>query len=90
MSFIIIFLIRIYQKTISPLLPSSCRFYPSCSNYSIEALQKHGFIYGLYLSVYRILRCNPLCKCGYDPVPDSGTSFHFFKTIHTAEKQQSE
>ncbi|MEO8210647.1 MAG: membrane protein insertion efficiency factor YidD [bacterium] len=69
MSFIAIFFIKFYQRVLSPLLPGSCRFYPSCSNYSIEAFQAHGFFIGLYLTIKRILRCNPFCECGYDPVP---------------------
>ncbi|MBS1550731.1 MAG: membrane protein insertion efficiency factor YidD [Bacteroidetes bacterium] len=81
MSFISIFLIKVYQKTISPILPDSCRFYPSCSHYSIEAFQKHGFFYGLFLTVYRVLRCNPFCKGGYDPVPEKKPCSHNLKTI---------
>lgn len=84
MSFAAITLIKIYQKLISPLLPDSCRFYPTCSHYSIEAFHKHGFFYGLYLTVYRILRCNPYCKCGYDPVPDRKHESHLLKTVRDA------
>ena len=62
--------IRFYQKNISPLKPSCCRFYPVCSEYSKQAFLRHGFFWGMVLSVYRILRCNPLCKPGYDPVPE--------------------
>jgi len=64
-----IFIIRLYKAFISPLLPPSCRFYPTCSEYAVEALGKHGITYGLYLSVRRILRCHPFCDGGYDPVP---------------------
>ena len=64
-----ILLIRAYQWLISPLLPPSCRFTPSCSHYGIEALQKHGLIRGSYLTISRILRCHPWSKGGYDPVP---------------------
>lgn len=81
MSFISIFLIKVYQKTISPILPDSCRFYPSCSHFSIEAFQKHGFFFGLFLTVYRVLRCNPFCKGGYDPVPEKKPCSHNLKTI---------
>ena len=63
-------LINIYQK-IPGDFHYNCRFYPTCSNYSIEALNKYGFIKGWYLSIKRILRCNPLGKKGYDPVPIS-------------------
>ena len=64
-----ILLIRVYQRLISPLLPPSCRFTPSCSHYGIEALQKHGLIHGSYLTINRILRCHPWSKGGHDPVP---------------------
>lgn len=65
----LILCISIYKMLISPLLPSSCRFIPSCSTYSIEALQKYGFLKGTLLSIKRILRCNPYGGSGYDPVP---------------------
>lgn len=55
---------------ISPILPDSCRFYPTCSNYFIEALQKRGFFVGCYLGIKRILKCNPFFEGGYDPVPE--------------------
>jgi len=65
---ILIFLIKIYKKYLSPLLPDSCRFYPTCSEYAIEALRKYGVLRGSIKSIYRILRCNPFNKGGYDPV----------------------
>ncbi len=61
-------LIKLYQSIPGPW-HNKCRFYPTCSNYAIEAISKYGFIKGWYLAIKRILRCNPLCKCGYDPVP---------------------
>ena len=61
--------IRFYQRYISPLTPPSCRFTPSCSNYAIQAIRKHGPFKGLALAVWRILRCNPWGGSGYDPVP---------------------
>lgn len=61
--------IRFYQKYISPLKPATCRFTPSCSQYAIEAIRKHGPFKGLALAVWRILRCNPWGGSGYDPVP---------------------
>lgn len=64
-----IFLIRLYQKYISPLKPPSCRFTPTCSNYAIQALKEWGLIIGCALTVWRILRCNPFSKGGHDPVP---------------------
>ncbi|MDO8960100.1 MAG: membrane protein insertion efficiency factor YidD [Rhodocyclaceae bacterium] len=65
----LIWLVRGYQLAISPLLPPSCRFYPSCSHYAIEALQRHGPIKGLWLSLRRVGRCNPWHPGGHDPVP---------------------
>lgn len=65
-----IFLIRTYQVTLSPRFSGgACRFTPTCSQYAIEAIQIHGVIKGSALAFWRILRCNPLCKGGYDPVP---------------------
>ena len=61
--------IRFYQKYISPLKPPTCRFTPTCSQYAIEAIRKHGPIKGFALAVWRILRCNPWGGSGYDPVP---------------------
>ena len=61
--------IRFYRAFISPLTPPSCRFTPTCSQYAIEALHKHGPFRGLVLAVWRILRCNPWGGSGYDPVP---------------------
>ena len=62
---------RFYQKAISPLTPPSCRFYPTCSHYGVEALEKHGVIKGLYLTVRRISKCHPFHEGGIDPVPDT-------------------
>lgn len=60
--------ILFYQKFISPLLPTSCRFYPTCSEYSREAIEKHGLVRGCWLGIKRILRCHPFYPGGYDPV----------------------
>lgn len=65
----LIWLVRAYQLAISPLLPPSCRFYPTCSCYAIEALQRHGFLKGGWLAVRRIGRCHPWHPGGDDPVP---------------------
>ena len=62
-------LVRAYQVTLSPLFSGCCRFEPSCSNYMIEALQRHGVFKGLYLGIRRLLRCHPFGGSGYDPVP---------------------
>ncbi|OYD15249.1 membrane protein insertion efficiency factor YidD [candidate division WOR-3 bacterium JGI_Cruoil_03_44_89] len=64
-----IILLNIYQKIVSPLFPPSCRFYPTCSDYAKEAISKYGVIRGLRLGLWRVLRCNPFCRGGYDPVP---------------------
>ncbi|HEX2092578.1 MAG TPA: membrane protein insertion efficiency factor YidD [Longimicrobiaceae bacterium] len=61
--------IRFYQRGISPLTPPSCRFHPSCSQYGVEAIQRHGAARGSWLTLRRLLRCHPFCRGGYDPVP---------------------
>lgn len=66
---ILIVPIRGYQRLISPLLPPRCRFLPSCSNYAIEAIERHGALQGGWLATKRICRCHPLNPGGYDPVP---------------------
>ncbi|MDD2214356.1 MAG: membrane protein insertion efficiency factor YidD [Oscillospiraceae bacterium] len=68
-------MIRFYQRSISPLLGPSCRFIPTCSEYAVEAIQKYGAIKGGAKALWRILRCNPFSKGGYDPV-DSPLSDH--------------
>jgi putative membrane protein insertion efficiency factor len=69
MKTIVLGLIRFYQRVISPALPSTCRFYPSCSQYAYEAIIKHGLVKGSWLGMKRIVRCHPLNPGGYDPVP---------------------
>ena len=70
--FIFLIPVYIYKAVISPLIPHTCRFYPTCSSYSIEAIEKFGIFKGFYLTVKRICRCNPKNKdCGYDPVPNN-------------------
>ncbi len=66
---IALLLIRLYQRTISRLTPPSCRFHPTCSHYSYEAIEKYGFMKGGWLAVKRIGRCHPFNPGGYDPVP---------------------
>jgi len=69
LSYPFILLIKIYQKIISPLIGPKCRFTPTCSNYAIDALKKHGIFRGSWLAVKRIAKCHPWGGSGYDPVP---------------------
>jgi len=73
---ILITFVKGYQYIVSPLMGPNCRFEPSCSKYTIQAIEKHGGLAGLWLSGKRILRCNPFGGCGCDPVPDK---FHWFQ-----------
>ena len=70
MKALLLALIRFYRRALSPLRPPCCRFIPTCSNYALEALEKHGVIKGCGLAVWRVLRCNPFGGKGYDPVPE--------------------
>lgn len=67
---LLIGLVRCYQRWISPRTAPCCRFTPTCSAYAIQALERHGAFFGSVLALWRILRCNPFCKGGYDPVPE--------------------
>jgi len=64
---LLLLIIKSYKLVISPLLPNSCRFYPSCSEYSRLSLLEYGFFAGIWMSFKRIIKCNPLCSGGYDP-----------------------
>ena len=65
----LVFLVRVYRVTLSPWLGGQCRFSPSCSDYFIQAVRKRGVVRGTLMGIWRILRCNPFSKGGYDPVP---------------------
>ena len=67
---ILMVLVRGYRMILSPWLGSSCRFEPTCSAYSLQALEKHGAAVGTYITLHRLARCHPLCRGGHDPVPD--------------------
>ncbi|GKS82398.1 putative membrane protein insertion efficiency factor [Ligilactobacillus pabuli] len=82
---ILIFPIRLYQKWISPLFPPSCRYYPTCSNYAIQAIEKHGAL-GFLMAMARILRCNPFIRGGYDPVPEK---FSLVRNTDWVEEEDS-
>lgn len=69
MKHLMIFLIKLYQKVPTDM-HNACRFTPTCSNYAIEAYEKHGFFYGTYLTIKRLLKCAPFGSYGYDPVPN--------------------
>ena len=66
---VLIALVKFYRKYISPLRPPCCRYYPTCSQYALEAIEKYGALKGGWMAFRRILRCNPFHKGGYDPVP---------------------
>ena len=68
----LILLVRGYQIVLSPMMGGCCRFHPSCSEYMIEALRVHGSLKGVLLGLWRLLRCHPFGKSGYDPVPQKG------------------
>jgi len=70
MKYILLGLIKFYQYAISPHLPKSCRYYPTCSAYAYEAVSKHGILRGSFMAAKRILRCHPFNAGGYDPVPE--------------------
>ena len=70
MKFLFIYLLRGYKLLISPLLPPACRFYPTCSVYAVEAIERFGVLRGSYLAIKRLLRCHPWHPGGFDPVPE--------------------
>jgi putative membrane protein insertion efficiency factor len=66
--------VRAYQLLVSPLLPPSCRYFPSCSEYAAEAIQRHGALRGAVIALHRLARCHPWGGAGYDPVPEPGAA----------------
>jgi len=68
-TYIALLSIRFYKKAISPFLPSACRFHPTCSEYTYQAIERYGFLRGSWLGIRRIVRCNPFNAGGFDPVP---------------------
>ena len=75
--------IKAYQRFISPFFKPTCRFQPTCSQYTMEALDRFGFLKGIYLAITRIFRCNPLFAFGYDPVPEQ---FHFITRLKSPKE----
>lgn len=73
MKYLMIALVNLYKKIISPLFPARCKYYPTCSEYAVRAFKKHGFFKGFVLAVWRILRCNPWSNGGIDQVPEKFT-----------------
>ncbi len=90
MKHLCILLVRFYRKFLSPLKGKPCcRFVPSCSEYAIQAFEKRGFFVGMILTVWRILRCNPLCEGGYDPVPEHGLRYRGSRAIPTHDTNEN-
>jgi len=69
MARMLVSIVKAYQLVLSPFFGQQCRFYPTCSQYSVEAIQKHGALLGSYYTVRRLSRCHPWCEGGHDPVP---------------------
>jgi len=89
MSKLLIGLVKAYRLLFSPSLGSSCRFEPTCSQYSLDALQRHGAMAGTYLTVARLARCHPWCDGGHDPVPDHAPRLFSTLVSPSSEKKSS-
>ena len=86
MKYIFTLLIRAYRSTISPILGQSCRFYPSCSQYALDSFEHYGALRALFMTIWRVLRCNPFSKGGFDPaVPEGCVHTHFNDHIVRSE-----
>jgi uncharacterized protein len=83
------FFVKLYQWFVSPWFPASCRYYPSCSNYMLQALKKHGPLLGTILGVKRIISCNPWGGHGHDPVPEKGHVFEKLKIKTNSNKNEN-
>lgn len=68
----VLWALRWYKRAVSPTLPPACRYVPTCSEYAMEAIERHGLVIGTYLGVRRVLSCHPFSRGGYDPVPERG------------------
>ena len=90
MKHLFIALIKAYRKFISPIKAPCCRFTPTCSAYALEAFQTRGFFVGFILTVWRILRCNPFSRGGYDPVPKKGLRNPTCRNMDEMEKESEE
>lgn len=82
------FVLRAYKRAISPMLPHSCRFVPTCSEYAMEAVERHGALRGTLLAARRLLRCHPFARAGFDPVP-RGTTGHTRIEIATKDRARN-
>ncbi len=82
MKVILIAVLRAYKWLISPLLPPACRYVPSCSEYAMEAIERYGAIHGGVKAAWRLLRCHPFARGGYDPVVDPAEQTHSARTTH--------
>ena len=83
-------LVQAYRLLLSPCLGSACRFEPSCSAYSLDALQQHGAVVGSYLTLHRLVRCNPWCEGGHDPVPPARPASLFSRLVTPVTAPPSE
>ncbi|MBP3855757.1 MAG: membrane protein insertion efficiency factor YidD [Ruminiclostridium sp.] len=87
MKYLLIGFIKLYRLTLSKIKPPCCRFYPTCSVYGINAIRRFGSVKGGYLTIKRIVRCNPFSAGGYDPVPERFTFFNAKQTIKDIEEK---
>jgi len=80
------FVLRGYKRLISPMVPHACRFVPTCSEYAMEAIERHGVVRGSMLAAGRLLRCHPLARAGYDPVPNAAREKTGRAYVHTHQE----